>query len=132
MIRRGLGYILTFTLIVMFTGAAGMYAFENEMTENGMKTYGSSLWWTAMLMTTIGSEYWPKTPEGRMLCLILSLYSTAVFGYLTASLATFFIGREAENDQSEIAGTKSIEELHKEIISLKEEIMKLNNFNSGN
>jgi voltage-gated potassium channel len=27
--------------------------------------YGNALWWTAMVMTTIGSDYFPKTAEGR-------------------------------------------------------------------
>jgi V/A-type H+-transporting ATPase subunit I len=58
---------------------------------NGFSDYTSALWWTAMLLTTMGSEYWPKTAEGRTLCLVLALYAFAVFGYVTASLAAFFI-----------------------------------------
>lgn len=33
-----------------------------------------------MLLTTMGSEYWPQTAEGRILCLLLSVYAFAVFG----------------------------------------------------
>ncbi len=75
-----------------------------------------------MLMTTMGSEYWPQTVEGRLLCLILSIYAFAVFGYVTATLATFFIGRDAENEEAELAGTNSIEALRVEIASLRAEI----------
>lgn len=51
-----------------------MYAFEREVAaENGLDTNGEALWWTAMLLASIGSEYWPQTPEGLMLCLLLSL-----------------------------------------------------------
>lgn len=42
--------------------------------------FGSSLWWTAMLLTTMDSEYWPRTPEGRLIWLALSVYAFAVFG----------------------------------------------------
>jgi voltage-gated potassium channel len=119
--RRGFGYVLALTVIVLFAGAAGMYAFENKVPAvNGLKNYGTSLWWTAMLMTTIGSEYWPKTPEGRILCLIISLYSIAVLGYITAALATFFVERDACDEEADIPGAKSIEEIRKEILSLKE------------
>ncbi|HVF87446.1 MAG TPA: ion transporter [Pyrinomonadaceae bacterium] len=121
--RRGLGYVITLTTIVTLAGAAGMYAFENDNAEGGgLNTYGEALWWTAMIMTTMGSAYWPQTAEGRVLCLILAMYAFAVFGYVTATLATFFIGRDAESDEAEVAGAKSLEALRAEIRMLREEL----------
>lgn len=129
--RRGFGYIVVLTVIVTLVGAAGMYTFERELpNDSGLNNYGTALWWTAMLITTMGSEYWPKTPEGRVLCFILALYASAVFGYLTATLATFFIGRDAEDDEAEVAGAKSITELHSEITALRGEIKELLQQNS--
>lgn len=128
--RRGFGYVVTLTAIVTLVGSAGMYAFENEVADGGLNNYGTALWWTAMLITTMGSEYWPKTPEGRVLCFILSLYAFAVFGYVTATLATFFIGRDADNNEAELAGAKSIEALHAEIAGLRQEIQQLLHQNS--
>jgi voltage-gated potassium channel len=77
-----------------------------------------------MLMTTLGSEYWPQTPEGRVLCLLLSIYALAVFGYLTASIASFFIGQDAEADDGEVAGAADIRALRREIASLRAELVK--------
>ena len=122
--RRGFGYVLALSFVVVLSGAAGMYAFENHIP-GGLNSYGESLWWTAMLLTSIGSEYWPKTAEGRVLCFILSLYGFAVFGYVTATLATFFIGRDAENQKAELAGAKSVEALREEIAGLRLEISAL-------
>lgn len=128
--RRGFGYIVALTLIITLVGAAGMYAFERNTPDgSGLNDYGSALWWTAMLMTTLGSEYWPQTPEGRVLCFILALYAFAVFGYLTAAIATFFVGRDAEDDEAEIAGTKSIEALRAEITALRADIQALSRQN---
>jgi len=124
--RRGFGYVLAITLVITLVGAAGMYAFESNTPDGrGLNDYGTALWWTAMLMTTMGSEYWPQTPEGRVLCFFLALYAFAVFGYLTAAIATFFLGRDADDDEAEIAGTKSIEALHAEITALRQEIQAL-------
>ena len=67
-----------------------------------------------------GSEYWPHTLEGRLLCILLALYSFAVFGYVTATIATFFIGRDAANEQNGIAGSDQIEHLRGEIRALRE------------
>jgi voltage-gated potassium channel len=60
-----------------------------------------------------------------VLCFFLALYAFAVFGYLTAAIATFFIGRDADDDEAEIAGAKSIAALHAEITALRQEIQAL-------
>ena len=96
-----------------------MYAFENE---HGLKTYGESVWWTVMLLTSIGSDYFPVTPEGRVLCLLLAMYGFAVFGYFTATLATFFIDRDAGSDDAEVVGTRQVKALQQEIRLLREEL----------
>jgi voltage-gated potassium channel len=106
--RRGFGYVLALTLIVTFAGSAGMYALERDAPGGGFDSYAGALWWTAMIVTTMGSEYWPKTPDGRVLCLFLALYAFAVFGYVTATLATFFIGQdERAGLQQELAALRA-------------------------
>lgn len=122
--RRGFGYAVVVTLIVTFAGAAGMHAFEKDQP-GGLTSYGEALWWTAMTMTTMGSQYWPQSGEGRILCLLLALYAFAVFGYVTATLATFFVGRDAENADAELAGAKQIALLSDEVRALREDIRAL-------
>ena len=125
MSRRGFGYVVALTVIVTLLGAAGMYAFEHEVPGNhGLKTYGGALWWTAMVMVTMGSDTWPQTAEGRLLCFFLALYAFAVFGYVTATLASFFIGRDAGGD-GDVAGAQSIDALRVEISALREEVRQL-------
>jgi voltage-gated potassium channel len=124
--RRGFGYVVGLTVLLALVGAAGMYGFERVPADgSGFDNYWSALWWTAMLMTSIGSEYWPQTPEGRALCLLLAIYGFAVFGYVTATLATFFIGRDAEDEAAEVAGAKAVAALTAEISALREEIVSL-------
>jgi voltage-gated potassium channel len=123
--RRGFGYVVGLTVIITLIGSAGMYAFEREVPNGIITDYGIALWWTAMVMTTIGSDYFPKTAEGRILCFFLALYAVVVFGYLTATLATFFIDRDAESDDAEIASAKSIKALQAEITGLRTDIQAL-------
>jgi voltage-gated potassium channel len=93
--RRGIGYLTLLTITIMLTGAAGMYQFElNAPGGAGFPDYATALWWTAMLLTTMGSEYWPRTAEGRFLCLLLAFYAFAVFGYVTAAIAAYFVDRD--------------------------------------
>ena len=87
--RRGLGYVIGATALVMLVGSAGMAFFETATFAD----YGDALWWTAYTMTT-GAPQAPVTGEGKILGWLLSLFGLGVFGYLTATLASHFIERD--------------------------------------
>jgi voltage-gated potassium channel len=95
----GVRYVFAFSIIILAAGAAGILFFENSQaladrgvqSVNGINNYGDALWWAVMLMTTIGSDYWPQTIEGRLLTVVLSFYAIAIFGYVTATLASLLI-----------------------------------------
>ena len=116
--RRKFGYVMAATALVTLAGAAGMYAFEREA--GTLSSYAEALWWTAMIMTTMGSERWPATPEGRVLCVLLATWAFAMFGYITATLATWFVGRDAP------AGQRSIEALAHEVEALRRALERRN------
>lgn len=101
--RRGIGYLTLLTCVIAITGAAGMYRFEMDAPGGpGFIDYSTALWWTAMLLTTMGSEYWPQSGEGRLLCLLLALYAFAIFGYVTAAIAAYFVGKDYERAPREV------------------------------
>ena len=136
--RRGVGYVITLTVIATFAGAAGMYAFESpsalseaaylDATEStagdvGLESYGEAVWWTAMIMTTMGSEYWPRTPEGRILGWLLAIYAFAIFGYITATIASVFIVQDAATNQAVAAGSlANTEGLRADIAALRAQL----------
>jgi voltage-gated potassium channel len=104
--RRGAAYVAVITGLVALGGAAGMWAFENPaaLAEAGrladvpaatrLDNYPTALWWTLMILATMGTDYWPLTTEGRILTLLLALYGFAVFGYITATIASHFLGQD--------------------------------------
>lgn len=98
--RRGVGYVLASTAIVIVVGAAGMAFFESPGTVGEARAdlspaqgFSEALWWTAYTMTS-GAPTTPVTGEGRLLGWGLSVYGLAVFGYLTAVLASHFVERD--------------------------------------
>ena len=121
--RSAFGYVMMVTLIVTFAGAAGMYALENP--NPGFDSYGMALWWTAMRVITAGNEFNPTTPEGRGLAFLIAVFGYTIFGYVTATFATFFIGRDAEEEDAPVAGSKDIEELKSSILYLTKKIEEL-------
>jgi voltage-gated potassium channel len=122
--RRGLGYVIAATILVIIGGSAGMFVFEGGSAD-GLISYPMALWWTAMLITTIGSDYWPVTTEGRIIALVLSLYALGIFGYVAAALASFFVGKAAESGEGDLASGKAIRDLTTEIKALRAEIEQL-------
>jgi voltage-gated potassium channel len=120
--RRGAGYVVALTLLVTLVGAAGMHAFEREAGGPGFGSFADTLWWTAMIMTTMGSEAWPQSTAGRVLCLLLSLYAFAVFGYVTAVLASFFVGRDAAPAPADDGLRAELQGLRDEVRSLREHL----------
>jgi len=106
--RRGLGFVVAATALVVVVGSAGMLFFEApeavgsdasgagaaaSSVTGSFRDYGSALWWTASTMTT-GAPVEPRTAEGRLLGWLLSVYGLAIFGYLTAILASHFVGQD--------------------------------------
>jgi len=130
--RRGVGYVIAMTTIVTFAGAAGMASFENQSALHaagyaapagaGLNSYGEALWWTAMIMTTMGSAYWPQTFEGRLLCWLLSLYAFAIFGYITATIASYFVGRPARPEANAPSDMPDPAALRAEIAALRQQL----------
>lgn len=120
--RRGFGYVVAATILVMLLGAAGILGLESGIPGGRFTGYGAALWWTAMMMTTMGADFWPVTSEGRVLAVLLALYAFAMFGYVTATLATYFVGQEAESRETEIASATSIQALHAEVSALRAEL----------
>jgi voltage-gated potassium channel len=46
-----------------------------------------------------------------------------VWGYITASLATFFVGQEARSERGEVAGSKDLAALAREVALLRRELV---------
>lgn len=125
MARRGLGYMLLLSLLVLVLGSAGVYALEPAGTDGrGFESYGDALWWTSMLLASLGTDYWPQSAEGRVLCFLIALFGLGVFGYITASFASFFVGRDAARS-NEIAGASDLAALREELASLRVSLERL-------
>ena len=123
--RRGFGYVLALRLDVLFTGAAGMLSFEPASEiPGGFSSYWQAVWWTGMLIASLGTDFWPKTVEGRLLSSILALYGLGVFGYITATIASFFVDSDARDNRSAVAGSRDIDRLRREIASLRAAIVR--------
>lgn len=119
-------YVLSLSIIVVLSGAAGILNFEKEA--NYFQGFGSALWWSAMMVTTMGSDFFPKSAEGRVLAFLLALYGFAIFGYVAATFSSYLISKVQKKEkkgnlEQEIqelrAETRELKAMIQEILSKK-------------
>jgi len=118
--KRAVSYVISLTAIVIFASAAGIMALEKNYSSYFKEGYTTALWWSSMMITTMGSDYFPKSPEGRALALLLAVYGFAIFGYLTAVVAKFFIDKDNFKEEE-----GSVQKLEKELREIKAMLQKL-------
>lgn len=83
------GYVAALTAVVVPVAAAGMLLIERDAPGSPIRSYPDALWWSASLMTTIGSDLQPVTGTGRVLAVALMTFAMVVFGYLIGHAAAF-------------------------------------------
>lgn len=110
--------MLALTLLVNLLGAAGIFAFERDSSNGAITSHGSALWWTAMTLTTMGADYFPRTPEGPVLGLLLAIHGCTVFGYVTASIASSFVTRDSEEGEVDLSVATQLRALRSEVTTL--------------
>lgn len=118
--RRGFLYVVAASVLIVVLGAAAILAFEGQTV--GFQNYGDALWWTAMMVLSVGSEVWPDSAEGRSLAFFLALYGFSILGYVAASLTSFFLDQDAHDDRAGLVGARDLRSLQAEIRALRSEL----------
>lgn len=83
-----LGYLLVLSGLVTVGGAAVMFLLERDVPGTRFHTFGDALWWSAALMTTIGSDLNPRTGLGRLVAFVEMLFAMVVFVYVVGALSS--------------------------------------------
>jgi voltage-gated potassium channel len=75
---------------VTFAGAVAAYYAEHPVNPE-FATFGDSLWWAIVTLTTVGyGDIVPETTTGRLAAVMIMITGVAVLGLLAGSLASFF------------------------------------------
>lgn len=95
-----LGRVAVIALLVVVVGALVAYHAEHPVNHE-FATYGDSLWWAIVTLTTVGyGDIVPITPTGRWVAVMIMITGVAVLGLLSGSLASFFRGGESRDATS--------------------------------
>jgi voltage-gated potassium channel len=119
---RQLAYVAALSVLVMLTGAIGVLYFERGMPDSPIRTLGDALWWSAALLTTINNEKYVVSVEARTIAVLQGLFAISIFGFVTASIASHFIDRLAEQRAADEASDDAqVASMHGELGALRRE-----------
>ena len=129
---RQFAYVAALTVVTTLAGAVGVLYFDRGQPNAPIQTFGEALWWAAGIITTIGNEEYAVSAEARVIGVLLSVYAISVVGYVTASIASYLIGRDAAQQGATPApspptppASTDLAALHAEVAALRDELARL-------
>ena len=120
--RRRLGQLAIISGMVILIGAALGFLLEAGASGSMIEDFGDALWWSAALVTTIGSDLYPVTAAGRILSFLIMIYAIGIFTYFIGSVASVLVAFDASRTQRQ--GGKGGVELSEEEVEALRSILK--------
>lgn len=111
--RRQSTLLIAMLLALVLITASSTAILHFEVAENSnIRTADNAIWWAFATITTVGyGEYYPVTPEGRVVAAILMTAGVGLFGAFSAAIAAWFLVPESDATDAELARMR--EELQK-------------------
>jgi voltage-gated potassium channel len=123
-LARRLGVAGLYALAAVLVGAA--VVFKVESPEDGFETFGDSLWWSIVTITSVGyGDLAPVTARGRIVGVGLMIAGLAFLGVAAGSLAAFFRVEDADRAGDKSRDDARHDELLAEIRRLSAEVARL-------
>ncbi len=93
-------FVALFATIIIFTGAAGFYQFE-QVANPDIQNFLDALWWAVVTATSVGyGDIYPVTIEGRMVAMVLMLFGLALIGTIVGIVSNYFLTTQNEDSTS--------------------------------
>jgi voltage-gated potassium channel len=99
---RSILYIISAVVLTVVVFGAVITFVERDAPRANITSLGLGIWWAAVTVSTVGyGDTYPVTNTGRVIATGLMLFGVAMFGILTATLASSFArqGSEGTTDQ---------------------------------
>ena len=126
---RQFAYVGALTLLVTAAGAVGALFFDRDTEGTTIRSFGDALWWAAALVTTVNSEKYAVSPEARIIAILIRVFAVSVFGFVTASIASYLVGRDVEEraptGEGESAVQSDVTVMREELVALHRDVIQL-------
>jgi voltage-gated potassium channel len=101
--HRGLHFVLLAVMAIIFACSALVLSFEINAKGSNIHNFGDALWWAVVTVTTVGyGDKYPLTAGGRGVATVLMFVGIGLIGVLTATVASYFVEQNANEDRAEL------------------------------
>jgi voltage-gated potassium channel len=102
--RRGnLERFLLAAAFLLLNGAIIVYFFERHATGSNIHTFGESVWWSVVTVTTVGyGDYFPVTTGGRVAAAFIMAIGILTLAVVTAQVSSSFVDQAARRRASAV------------------------------
>jgi voltage-gated potassium channel len=117
-------YVVAISTIVVVMSAAGVSFLEATEPESPLRSFSEALWWAAAMITTVSVGIEPLSAEARVLSFLLRIFGVAVFGYITAQIASFLVDQrvQARDVSRENVSVREITDLRHDLARLQSSV----------
>ena len=126
--QNALRYAAFGVFFVVTMGSMLVLQFESLNPGSNIRTAQEAVWWSIVTIATVGyGDYYPITPNGRLIGITLMIAGVGMFGVLSSYLATNFLKptREEQEDQEQQEHENLKAAIRDEVDPLKSEIAAL-------
>jgi voltage-gated potassium channel len=108
MFQRGnLARFLLAAFVLIVDGAVIVYFFERNALHSNIHTLGESLWWSFVTVTTVGyGDFFPVTPQGRIVACFIMATGILTLAVVTAHVASSFVDQRSQKAGAQSAATQ--------------------------
>jgi voltage-gated potassium channel len=118
-IGRTVGSAVIGAAFLMLIAALAVLDAERGQPGANIETFGQSLWWAGVTITTVGyGDVYPVTLTGRLAAFALMLVGISLLGLVTASVAAWFVSHTRGGDDEVLVELRA---LRAEIAELRAE-----------
>jgi len=119
-------YVGGTTALIIFVASLAVLDAERRAPGSNIQSYLDALWWTMTTVSTVGyGDHYPVTIEGRLLAMGLMVGGIGLLGFVTGSLASWFIDQFGELQESDEETREDLADLITEVRALRAEVAAL-------
>jgi voltage-gated potassium channel len=100
--RENFGFAILMAGLAILGGAALVYGLERSDPNGTIKSMPDAIWWAITTVSTVGSDKYPVTAEGRAIAVVLMVVGIGLVGLLAGTMASFFVEEQHKRQLAEL------------------------------
>jgi voltage-gated potassium channel len=101
--RSNTKYAMMVAVLIVLLAAVMVWHVEHDNPQSSIHSITDALWWAVTTVTTVGyGDKYPQSPEGKAVAIGLMILGIAIFGLVSATLASYFIESDTKDEYEDV------------------------------